>query len=208
MSNFDNGAHISFLRPNREPDFVIGPKVDPYMLRWWLVPRNDVFNIYYHMILHDDDDRALHDHPWPSFSILLKGSLREITPNGPIIYNQGACVYREAEHSHRLELIDGVPAETLFITGPKVREWGFHCPNGWRHFKDFVGGDGGEVGRGCGEMDSLCPRCGTTLKQVEVKRPVYKTAHSAGGGYVSTQEVSHYVTQYEQADCVRCTGSY
>jgi hypothetical protein len=56
------------LRPERDPDFIIGNP--PYMLRWWLLPRNPTFNVYYHRILRDDDDRALHDHPWPSFSRL------------------------------------------------------------------------------------------------------------------------------------------
>ena len=47
------------------------------------------------------------------------------------------------------------PAWSLFITGPVTREWGFHCPQGWRHWKDFtsyreVGEDGrGCIGRGC-----------------------------------------------------------
>jgi hypothetical protein len=62
-------------------------------------------------------------------------------------------VYRGPDFSHRLELINGHPAETLFITGPKVRDWGFHCPNGWVHWRDFVANDGiGAIGRGCGEM--------------------------------------------------------
>lgn len=140
------------LRPNREPDFKIGPADNPYMLRWWLIPRNDVFNVYYHRILHDDDDRALHDHPWPSFSVMMQGSIREITPDGPRVLQKGDCVYRGPELAHRLELVNGEPAETLFITGPRVREWGFHCPKGWVHWRDFVGENIGEVGRGCGEM--------------------------------------------------------
>jgi len=56
----------------RPPDFVIGPPDDPYMRRWWLLPRNRVLNVYLHHVRHDDDDRALHDHPWASLSILLR----------------------------------------------------------------------------------------------------------------------------------------
>lgn len=141
------------MRPDREPDFAIGPPDDPYMLRWWLIPRNDAFNVYYHRIMHDDDDRAMHDHPWPSFSIMTRGKLRERTAEGSRIITAGTCVYRGPEMAHRLELVDGQPAETLFITGPRVREWGFQCPKGWVHWQDFVGSDNpGEVGRGCGEM--------------------------------------------------------
>lgn len=154
MSEFVNGTPLALLRPERAPDFVIGPKADPYMLRWWLIPRNEVFNVYYHVIRHDDDDRALHDHPWPSFSVLVRGGLCEITPDGAVTHEAGACVYRGPDHAHRLELVGGEAAETLFITGPRVRDWGFHCPQGWRRWQDFVAEDPGEVGRGCGEMEA------------------------------------------------------
>lgn len=30
----------------RAPDFIIGGKDTPYMLRWWIIPRNKWFNIY------------------------------------------------------------------------------------------------------------------------------------------------------------------
>ncbi|MEO0624112.1 MAG: hypothetical protein AAF183_18080 [Pseudomonadota bacterium] len=142
------------MRPAREPDFKIGPADNPYMLRWWLVPRNDEFNVYYHVILHDDDDRALHDHPWPSLSIVVGGSLREITETGHRILGAGDVVYRAPDRAHRLELLyPEQPAETLFITGPRCRDWGFHCPKAWVPWKQFVDGDEpGRVGRGCGEM--------------------------------------------------------
>lgn len=146
-------SQLSQMKPDRDPDFVIGNHDSPYMLRWFVLPRNETFNIYYHRVLRDDDDRALHDHPWPSFSILMVGQMREVTPDGVRIIRTGDCVYRGPEFSHRLELIDGQPAETLFVTGPKVRDWGFHCPKGFVHWRDFVNPDDvGKAGRGCGEM--------------------------------------------------------
>jgi hypothetical protein len=52
-----------------------------------------------------------------------------------------------------LEILPGERAVSLFMTGPKVREWGFACPKGWVHWRDFTGGENGElVGRGCGEF--------------------------------------------------------
>jgi hypothetical protein len=66
-------------------------------------------------------------------------------------------VLRRATAAHRLEVIDGVPpAETIFITGPRIREWGFHCAHrGWVLWKDFVDKTAiGSVGRGCGEHDA------------------------------------------------------
>lgn len=58
----------------REPDFYIGGKGDPYMRFWWVTSRHpDRFKLYLHHIVRDDDDRALHDHPSASCSIILKG---------------------------------------------------------------------------------------------------------------------------------------
>jgi hypothetical protein len=134
----------------RAPDFVIGEPDAPYMRRWWIVPRNEQQNVYLHEILRDDDDRALHDHPWANTSYLLIGSYREITPEGVFIRKAGDVVTRPAEALHRLEMIGGEPCVSLFFTGPKVREWGFDCPKGWVHWRDFTGGANGElVGRGC-----------------------------------------------------------
>ncbi len=139
-------------RIRREPDFIIGEKSDPYMLRWFVLPRNTWFNIYLHKICRDDDDRALHDHPWPSLSVILSGAYRERTPHSTRILSVGGIVLRDAEHTHRLELIDDNPCWTLFFTGPRIREWGFHCPKGWVHWKDFtLPTDYGNIGRGCGE---------------------------------------------------------
>lgn len=140
----------------RPPDLVIGPD---YMHRWYVIPRNRWFNIYLHKIMHDDDDRALHDHPWWSVSFLLKGRLREICrvtlPSGraaeKIRYpHKGVPTVRSARFAHRLEVVE--PAWTLFITGPKIRVWGFWCPKRWVPWQDFVSpSDTGKVGRGCGE---------------------------------------------------------
>jgi hypothetical protein len=135
---------------DRRPDFVIGQPA--YLRRWWIIPRNEMSNVYLHEILRDDDDRALHDHPWPNTSLLIAGGYREHTPDGVFERAAGDVVVREATALHRLELVGGAPAISLFMTGPKVREWGFACPQGWRHWREFTGGENGElVGRGCGE---------------------------------------------------------
>ncbi len=144
----------------RPPDFVIGPKDDPYLRRWWIIPRNRFFNIYLHHIRHSDDDRALHDHPWWNCSIILSGGYVEIVPNAQRWRSRGSVVFRRATAAHRIALDkthpqgSGKPCWTLFFTGPVIREWGFHCPKGWVHWKDFVDErDTGAVGRGCGEME-------------------------------------------------------
>lgn len=133
----------------REPDFIIGSKADPYLHRWWIIPRNRFFNIYLHHFLRSDDDRALHDHPWWNVSILLKGQYLE---HMPTCSRQRKCfqiIFRKATASHRVELTHG-SVWTLFITGRRVREWGFHCPKGWRPWQEFTNPtNSGEVGRGC-----------------------------------------------------------
>lgn len=140
----------------REPDFTIRGGGDAYLRRWWLIPRNPVFNVYLHEFLRSDDDRALHDHPWWNVSVLLRGAYVEHTINrGGVNVRTprmaGDIKFRRARAAHRIELTWGT-CWTLFITGPRIREWGFHCPNGWVDWRVFTAtGDKGAVGAGCGE---------------------------------------------------------
>lgn len=144
------------LAAKRAPDFLIGGEEQPYVRRWWIIPRNRLANMYLHHFCRSDDDRALHDHPWWNVSILLRGAYTEHTIaaggiNRRIRYSVGAIKIRGAKNAHRIELTDG-ECWTLFLTGPVLRSWGFHCPHGWRHWRDFVDQrDHGSVGRGCGE---------------------------------------------------------
>lgn len=145
----------------RAPDFIIGEPDQPYMLRWWMIPRNRWFNVYLHHVLRDDEDRALHDHPWASVSLTLRGVLAEVYVDRRGVsrvreMRRGSVVWRSARFTHRLFLPVNhechADAWTLFITGPVVREWGFACPAGWRHWKEFTAvraGDKGRIGRGC-----------------------------------------------------------
>jgi len=140
----------------RMPDFVIGGGERPYLRRWWLIPRNRFFNVYLHQFLRSDDDRALHDHPWGNLSVLLRGAYTEHTIAAGGVHQRevlaaGAVRVRPSGlFAHRIELHDG-PCWTLFITGPRYREWGFHCPDaGWIHWRRFTANDDpGSVGRGC-----------------------------------------------------------
>lgn len=137
----------------REPDFIIGDPNDPYLIRYWLRRDRPEGSIYLHCIRKSDDERALHDHPWSSTSLVLQGTLREILPEGSRLLTPGTIASRSAEQPHRLEVVDG-PVWTLFITGAVEREWGFHCPNGWVHWKDFTdpATNGQQIGKGCGDL--------------------------------------------------------
>lgn len=119
-----------------KPHVIIGPLEDPYLLRWHLIPQNKWFNIYLHKFCKDDYDEALHDHPWISFSVLLKGEYLEYAENRVRVFYAPSFIYRSLQYKHRIELPNG-PAWTLFFTGPSVREWGFWCPSGFIKWKKF-----------------------------------------------------------------------
>lgn len=140
------------------PHFTIG---GDYMQRWYILPRNDKMNLYLHRTLRSDDD-VMHDHPWHNVSFVIRGGYIECMPDQEAhvpsirtLRKPGDIVERRADDIHRLELIDGQPSVSLFFTGPKIREWGFHCRKGWVHWRDFTGGyaDGrSDKGAGCGEF--------------------------------------------------------
>lgn len=139
----------------RDPDFVIGAD---YLRRWWVIPRNEQCNVYLHVIRKSDDDRAMHDHPWANTSYVIAGRYIEHTPEGSFLRKAGDVIERPANALHRIELVPGWYATSLFITGPKVREWGFQCEHGWVHWQDFTAeDDSSRTGRGCGEHGALSP---------------------------------------------------
>lgn len=107
-----------------------------------------------HMTLRSDQDSCLHDHPFRSVSIILRGGYWEWMPYEPdpararfhngveamyrVWRGPGAIVFRRASARHKLELADGKPAWSLFIMGPKTNEWGFYTPEGKVGWQDFL----------------------------------------------------------------------
>lgn len=177
MSLFSRCANWLIERTlRREPDFVVHPQPDgdSYLNRWWLIPRNPLLNVYLHEFRRSDDDRALHDHPWPNCSVLLVGEYVEHTvlAGGIRVETRrraGDVVFRRARTAHRIQLMtrrivrtspDGkttwvrkeLPCFTLFLTGPRLRSWGFHCERrGWVPWREFTdpATDGATTGKGC-----------------------------------------------------------
>lgn len=97
----------------RWPDMVIGDNDNPYLLRWYVIPRNRIFNIYLHKFVRSDDDRALHDHPWSwNMSLIIKGIYIEHIPKNPETFGKisykpfemsaGAVNYMTEEEMRRL----------------------------------------------------------------------------------------------------------
>lgn len=163
-----------FLKPRAltTPDEIIGhnarsrkrdghrePVDRPFLLRWFIIPKNKWFNVYLHKFVRDDEDRALHDHPWANLSIILHGQYIEHTiAKGGVhwrkLFKSGDVKFRMPWSSHRVELTygttteamcDGIeigpsgkmPSWSLFVTGPTMRKWGFHCPGEWRSSHKF-----------------------------------------------------------------------
>lgn len=120
-----------------EPDEIIHRDGEEYLRRWFIVRKYGKHNMYLHQFMADDHDDALHDHPWPSVSLILRGRYKEVMEDGEYIRRAGDIVFRNAETPHRIVLIDNEPVYTLFITGPKERHWGFHCEDGWKPWQDF-----------------------------------------------------------------------
>ncbi|MDF2435387.1 MAG: hypothetical protein JWP44_5018 [Mucilaginibacter sp.] len=136
---------------NRPPDFTVG---SAYLKRWWLLPRNRFFNVYYHNFRVSDDDRALHDHEYINVSFLLDGEYIEHTEKGVFHRKTGALVMRRPSTLHRIELLPNVssrwnekecPTWTLFITGPRVRTWGFKIDNQWLDYKTYIAKYGAQL---------------------------------------------------------------
>jgi len=149
----------------RKPDLVIGPPSNPQTLRWHLI-RWRGWQLCLHKWCRSDEDRALHDHTGDNVSILLTGRYRELVQHnfigiyGPSYFTQWHTrlpfvpYFRCAETPHRIALPAG-PVWSLWLRWPPRREWGFHCPKGWRHWRDFCAERDynttgtSTVGRGC-----------------------------------------------------------
>jgi hypothetical protein len=142
---------VSYM-DQRKQDLRIPPdeSIPAYMLRWWWIPRNAYFNVYLHHVLRSDDDRALHDHPWYSFSLILQGGYNEhMIQAGGIHtrdwYQKGAMRFRPSG-KYNSDPVMEQDTITISITGPVLRRWGFHHPSGgwidaydWDHFCEANG---------------------------------------------------------------------
>ncbi len=122
---------------------------EDYMRRWYIIPRNRFFNIYFHLFFGSDADTP-HDHPWVSMSWILRGSYIEHTPQGDYVRKTGDITLRGPRALHWIEI--DRPVYTLFLTGPRVRVWGFQCREKWYSHTDYIAARGPDrLANGCGE---------------------------------------------------------
>ena len=123
---------------------------EPYLERYYLFLKDRdrfPFNVFLHKFLKGDPD-DVHDHPWPYATLILKGGYYEWLPQFDSKGNKIAemCVWRgpgsfrvcRANSYHRIELDPNVTAWTLFMPGPKKRDWGFLVNNKWIQHEQYL----------------------------------------------------------------------
>jgi hypothetical protein len=123
---------------------------EPYFERYYVFLKDRTrfpFNVFIHKFLKSDPD-DVHDHPWPYATLILKGGYYEWVPQFDANGNMSCEVrkWRGAGHFrickptsyHRIELKPGVTAWTMFMPGPKKREWGFLVKNKWIHNDTYL----------------------------------------------------------------------
>lgn len=123
---------------------------EPLLERYYLFLKDRTwfpFNVFIHKF-HKSDPGDVHDHPWPYFTLILKGGYYEWLPQfnskgekfSEIAVWRGPGHFRlcGASSYHRIELDPDVTPWTLFIPGPQKREWGFLVNNKWIHNDDYL----------------------------------------------------------------------
>ncbi len=116
----------------------------PYLTRFYVFRRwaNWMPSIYIHKFHSSDYDSDLHNHPFSSFSLILKGSYTEEFRDGNFVRSR---VLRPLninlvgkEKFHRIEL-NNKSVWTIFFSISKDRSWGFWNRNTCEYldFQDY-----------------------------------------------------------------------
>lgn len=143
---------LDLLMTKWERKKLIYDRVDGelYLTRYYLFLKERTkfpFNVFLHKF-HKSDDIILHDHPWPFFTLILKGGYWEWTPQfdekgqkaGEIARwcGPGHFRFNRATSYHRIELDPDVTCWTLFCPGIKQRDWGFLVRNKWIQWEQYL----------------------------------------------------------------------
>lgn len=130
------------------------------LFRWTFVPSNFIVRLHLfktpwcsvvlHWINKPDEEPYLHDHPVSFFSLILKGWYREQRQKDHHYrhggYGTEHCsgvrkwfnwIKATPGDRHTITNLPPKGALTLCFMGPKTREWGYHTPEGWVHWKAY-----------------------------------------------------------------------
>lgn len=120
-----------------------------YLRRWRLI-QTPWLSLYLHRIYLPDSESALHDHPWPFTTIILRGGYVEEVALYPLVVNPAVNPWsvqaREwlpfSRHSldrgqaHRIASVR--PGTwTLLLVGRRARSWGFFTEQGWTDWTEY-----------------------------------------------------------------------
>lgn len=113
---------------------------EPYLTRYYLFLKDRdrfPFNIFLHNF-HKGDPDDLHDHPWPWATLIVRGGYWEHTPDGKFWRGVGSFRTAAATQRHRIELDPDTDVWTIFMPGPKCREWGFYPDGEWVPWWEYI----------------------------------------------------------------------
>ncbi len=123
---------------------------EPYLERYYLLLKDRQkfpFNIFLHQFLKSDPD-DVHDHPWPYATLIIKGGYYEWVPQfndqrekiNEVRHWRGVGHFRlrRATSYHRIELDPAVECWTLFMPGPRRKDWGFLVNNQWIQHEHYL----------------------------------------------------------------------
>jgi hypothetical protein len=144
MKQFWHTFDIGRLRFGVQHD-IVAVADDKYLERWilWLG-----VTIRIHKFYRGDQDRALHDHPWPFITFPLHTYAEHYWDGEKVAHRpvkRFRFHYRPATHRHIVRKLTKGPTWTIVFTGWKVNEWGFWPENDkfvhWREWDLLQKGD-------------------------------------------------------------------
>jgi hypothetical protein len=132
---------LQFLNKFFNPRIITGGDGSPYLTRYTLLDfGKNRGRLFLHRFHRGDEDRDVHNHPWPGTSFILWNGYREervvdYTPDGlPVIktfeYRTGSVNWLKPDTFHRVDLFTDktgkeLEAWSLIWTGKIEQSWGF-----------------------------------------------------------------------------------
>jgi hypothetical protein len=101
------------------------------MRRFYVVGSGDTYGIMLHHFVSDEEAHTFHDHPWRwGVSVMLWGGyfeerLERDDRQRTRWVAPGRLNFLRGDRFHRVALGGGRPAWTLFVHGPRAKQWGF-----------------------------------------------------------------------------------
>lgn len=113
-----------------------------YLIRYYYLTLRPFARIVLHRFMRSDID-GLHDHPWAFENYILSGGYWETTLEGRFWRPPGYHGTATANYFHRVELdeekANGEEVWTLFLMGPRQKEWGFLNENNeWVYYETYL----------------------------------------------------------------------